>query len=207
MSQSQFVGLPSASVSIPPHHHHDVPHAATPAHAPASSSAGSDDSGADGAPRCPMQGMWRGKGVAKDGGSGVRAGGLDVVRSVSSGGSGGPSATCPFAAVLPASREPIAVTAADGTVVHVRRRCPAWIRVLRVTAKYIARTVLTRTAKGLLMTAYHSARRASRQRSSSASLASADSHPADSENADFGSDFYSALSFDSNPPLYSESDS
>lgn len=65
-------------------------------------------------------------------------------------------ATCPFAAALPHSRTPISVTSPNGTIIHVRRRCPAWIRFLRFTAKYIAKAVLTRTAKSVIISTYKS---------------------------------------------------
>lgn len=55
--------------------------------------------------------------------------------------------SCPFATVMPSSRLPVLRTESDGTVVAVPRQCPRWVRVLRFSARLVAKQVIIRTAK------------------------------------------------------------
>lgn len=172
---SQLVGLPSASICIPP----------DPLDASAESSEKRMSAEATRPSGCPWTGP-KARSVSTGSGN-PQTSGASSSPPAHPGQGGG---SCPFAAVIPSSRQPIAVTAPDGSVVHVRRKCPAWIRVLRFTAKYIARTVLTRTAKSVLVTAFHSTRRrssgtttssvSSRASSRSASVTSDSEHDPDS---------------------------
>lgn len=57
------------------------------------------------------------------------------------------SGGCPFAAAMPSSRQPVERVAADGTVIEMPRRCPRWVRVLRFSARLIAKQVVMRAAK------------------------------------------------------------
>lgn len=66
--------------------------------------------------------------------------------------------TCPFATAMPSSRLPVLQTMPDGTVVQVAPRCPKWVRVLRFSAKYVAKQLIVRVAKKALVILFHSAR-------------------------------------------------
>lgn len=194
---SQLVQLPSASVCIPPDPQNEPDPLSERAQltsvegAPCTrwETSGESRNAESGRPsRCPRSES-KGKRVSANS-TGIQLQATPTLSSqhgVSSPSAGQTSPSCPFAAVLPSSRQPVAITAPDGTVVHVRRKCPAWIRVLRFTAKYVARTVLTRTAKSLLMTAFHTARRGSRRKSSVSSMSSSNSVSAESDS-EFGSD-------------------